>query len=52
MTVILALLGAAALVAVLAFLVHAVATDGYGTRPTPRSHQEEVGSWINQQLLR
>ncbi|MEO6606071.1 MAG: hypothetical protein ABIN55_10695 [Aeromicrobium sp.] len=50
MTVILALLGVAAFVALLAFLAHAVVTDGYGTSPAPRSHQEEVGSWITQQL--
>ncbi|MEO6604951.1 MAG: hypothetical protein ABIN55_05005 [Aeromicrobium sp.] len=52
MTVILAFLAAAAFLAMLALLVHAVATDGYGTRPPPRSHQEEVGSWITQQFTR
>ncbi len=52
MTVILALLGLLALVATLAVLVRAIATDGYGTRPPPRSHQDEMGSWITQQLSR
>ena len=52
MTVILALLGLLALVATLVVLARAIATDGYGRRPPPRSHQEEMGSWITQQLSR
>ena len=30
----------------------AIIADGYGTRPAPRSHHEEVGSWVAQQLQR
>ncbi|WP_332644361.1 hypothetical protein [Aeromicrobium sp.] len=52
MTMILALVGLLALVATLVMLARAVATDGYGKRPPPRSHQEEMGSWITQQLSR
>ena len=52
MTVILVLVGLAPLGAIVASLVRAIATDGLGTRPTPRSHPEEVGSWITQQLSR
>lgn len=49
---ILVLLGLIAFVAMVASLIRAVVTDGYGTQPTPRSHLEEVGSWITQQLSR
>ncbi len=52
MTMILALVGLLALVAILAVLIRTIATDGHGSRPTPRSHPEEVGSWIAQQLSR
>lgn len=52
MTVLLALVGLLALVATLVALVRAIATDGYGTRPPPRSHQEELGPWITQHLSR
>lgn len=49
---ILALVGLFALVAILVPLARTVASDGLGTRPTPRSHPEEVGSWVTQQLSR
>lgn len=52
MTVILALAGLIALAATLMALARAVATDGYGKRPPPRSHQEELGPWITQQYSR
>ena len=52
MTLILALIGLSALTAVLVSLARTVAFDGLGTRPTPRSHPEEVGSWVTQQLSR
>lgn len=52
MTVILAFVGLAAPVAVLVSLIRTIAADGYGTRPTPRSHPEETGSWIDRQLAR
>lgn len=52
MTVIFALIGLLALVATLVVLMRAIATDGYGTRPPPRSHQEELGSWTTQQFSR
>jgi len=52
MTVILVLLGLIAFVAMVASLIRAVVTDGYGTRPTPHSHLEEVGAWITQQHTR
>ncbi len=51
-TLILSLAGLLALVAILLSLTRTVASDGLGTRPTPRSHPEEVGSWITQQLSR
>lgn len=52
MVAILVLAGVTALAAIVAALVRAIATDGYGTRPPPRSHPEEVGSWIDQELSR
>lgn len=33
-------------------LVRLVARDGLGTNPPPRSHREELGSWVDQQLQR
>jgi len=43
----LAVLGAVALVTMLVSLGRAVASDGYGVRPPPRSHHDvdEVDSW-------
>ncbi|GAA3529008.1 hypothetical protein GCM10022234_27890 [Aeromicrobium panaciterrae] len=52
MTMILVLVGLLALAAILVALARTIANDGLGTRPTPRSHPEEVGSWITQQLSR
>ena len=52
MTMMLALVGLLALVAILGVLFRTIASDGYGTGPTPRSHPEEVGSWITQQYSR
>ncbi len=51
MSLIVTLVGLLALVVMLAALARTIATDGHGTRQ-PRSHPEEVGSWIDQQLLR
>ena len=44
---VLAMLGAVALVTMLATLRRAIASDGYGVRPPPRSHHDvdEVDSW-------
>jgi hypothetical protein len=44
---VLAVLGAGALVTVLASLWRAVASDAYGVRPPPRSHHDvdDVDSW-------
>lgn len=33
-------------------LVRLVAADGYGTLPPPRSHREELGTWVDQELRR
>lgn len=52
MTVILALIGLLALAAILVALGRTIASDGFGSNPTPRSHPEEVGSWITQQHSR
>jgi hypothetical protein len=46
------------LTAVLAFLVVAarltglVMSDGLGSVPPPRSHRDELGSWIDRELQR
>jgi hypothetical protein len=44
---VLVLIGLVALAAILVALVRAVVADGYGMRPPPRSHREEVefDSW-------
>jgi len=44
---VLLLIGLAALVGILVALVRTVVADGYGLRPPPRSHREEVefDSW-------
>ena len=44
---VLAVVGAVALVTMLASLWRAIASDGYGVRPPPRSHHDvdEVDSW-------
>lgn len=52
MNLILALLGLILLLGVFASLARIVINDGYGSRATPRSHPEEVGSWVEQQLQR
>jgi hypothetical protein len=52
MNLIIALAGLIAFAAVLAVLAHTLLTDGYGTRPPPRSHHGETGDWIAQQLQR
>ena len=49
---VLALVGLLVLAVILVSLVRIVATDGHGTRPTPRSHPEELGSWIDQRFAR
>ncbi len=33
-------------------LVRTIGNDGYGTLPPPRSHREELGTWVDQQLAR
>ncbi|WP_194839840.1 hypothetical protein [Aeromicrobium yanjiei] len=33
-------------------LVRLVARDGLGTNPPPRSHREELGSWVERELRR
>ena len=48
----LVVLGALLMLGVLVSLVRTVVKDGYGSRPAPRSHPEEVGSWVEQQLRR
>lgn len=52
MNVIIALAGPAALVVLAVYLVRILTGDGYGTRPAPRSHPEEVGSWVEWELQR
>ena len=47
-----ALLALLAVSALLVVLVRTIVSDGYGTLPTPRSHAEELGSWVNQELAR
>ena len=44
---VLAVMGAVALVTMLASLWRTVASDGYGVRPPPRSHHDvdDVDSW-------
>jgi len=44
---VLLLIGLAALVAILVALARILVADGYGVRPPPRSHREEVeyDSW-------
>lgn len=50
MTFFAALLGLALVLGVLTSLISTIARDGYGSRPVPRSHPEEVGSWVVQRL--
>lgn len=52
MTLILPVAALLALSAICASLIRAIATDGYGSGAAPRSHPEELGSWISQQLAR
>ena len=52
MITVLALVGLSVLAAILVSLIKVVATDGRGSVPTPRSHPEELGSWIDQRLSR
>jgi hypothetical protein len=52
MNIYIALIGLIALAAVFVSLARTIASDGYGKRPPPRSHPEEMGSWITQQLSR
>jgi hypothetical protein len=33
-------------------LARLVATDGYGPLPPPRSHHDELGTWVDQELRR
>ncbi|MEJ7635300.1 hypothetical protein [Aeromicrobium sp.] len=40
------------LLGVLASLARTIARDGSDSRMPPRSHPEEVGSWVEQQLRR
>ena len=52
MNLYIALIGLIAFAAVLVVLARTILTDGYGTRPPPRSHHDEMGDWIAQQLER
>lgn len=52
MNLVLALVGLILLVGVIVSLVRLIVMDGYGSHPAPRSHPEEVGSWVEQQLRR
>ena len=52
MNLLVPLLGLLALVVLVAWTVRVVARDGLGLRPGPRSHREEIGGWVDQQLYR
>lgn len=41
-----------ALLASVVRLLRLVARDGYGSTPAPRSHVEELGSWVDRELRR
>ncbi len=50
--IVVAALGLIALGGVVVSLVRTIGNDGYGTLPPPRSHREELGTWVDQQLAR
>lgn len=48
----LALIGLVLFVIVLVRLARLVARDGLGSNPLPRSHHDELGSWVDRELGR
>lgn len=52
MSLILVCIVLVALVATVFRLLRLVAGDGYGSTPAPRSHVEELGSWVDRELRR
>jgi hypothetical protein len=52
MNLVVALLTGLLTVAAVAHLVRTIALDGYGTRPPPRSHPEELGPLPLQEMQR
>lgn len=52
MNQILALVGLLSVLAASVHLARLVARDGYGTNPAPRSHREELGGRVAQELGR
>lgn len=47
-----ALIGLIVLGIVIARLVRLIARDGLGSNPPPRSHHDELGSWVDRELGR
>lgn len=52
MNLFLVLLGLLVLVVIVARLARLVARDGLGAVPTPRSHRDELGTWVDRELRR
>ncbi|WP_456697229.1 hypothetical protein [Aeromicrobium sp. P5_D10] len=49
------LVAGVALIALVVLVVHLwrlVASDGYGFTSPPRSHREELGTWVDRELQR
>lgn len=52
MNIWLLLVGAVLLLIVAVRLARLIARDGLGSNPLPRSHHEELGTWVDRELRR
>ncbi len=50
MDMVFALVGLVLLIVVVTRLARLVARDGLGSNPLPRSHREELGTWVDREL--